>query len=216
MNHIKLFEQFKEEQQLVVYRGGWTESEVPNFWSTDINVAMCFYNECRYIINGKYTKSIEDIEEILSIVEPYENIDWILGWNIFDAFEKGDKRIPQIKEWIKDNIFINDNIKGKVTQLIITENKNTSLMKGVTNFSNPLILDFKGKVWGETDAVIEFHFPEARKRNCDCVIVNNIIEGGFSKQIGDIPATTFVELKPNVVINKVTVDYSDYPERYYY
>lgn len=197
----------KDNTLKIVYRGGHREMLAPVFWSTDIKVAMAFYNEVRYIANmgnKNLTLTISDVREIQTSIEPYEDIDWVLDWDIIGGLGSDIAKYKNLKEALK-NIF--NNIPKK---LIISENPNTALLQGIPTYENPLILDFKGKIWGETDAIIEHHFKEAKKNGNDVIICNNIIEGGLGSPIGDKPATTFVDISGGHVIN--ITDVEEYPK----
>lgn len=171
---------------LKVYRGGFN-GKPPVFWTTDIAVAKAFYNESRFIADIGYKKvviSLQDAETIQRAMEPVEDLQWALDWDLMSE--------PMYYEHLK---FDTEYLFGaRPKKLIITENPKVQLLEGVATFKNPMVLDFKGKVWGESNAVIEFHFEEARKNGNDAVIVNNIIEGGLVRQIGNTPSTTFVDM----------------------
>jgi hypothetical protein len=205
MNIRKLIRETLESNLTVVYRGGYIKASAPVFWSTDINVAMAFYNEVRYVANiGSKTKSLslEDVRDIQISIELYEEPEWVLGWDIIATL---DKPLPEgLKRSLKD-------IFGNIPKtLTITENPDTALLEGIPVYKNPMILDFKGKIWGQSGAVIEHYFPEAKQNGNDVIIVNNIIEGGIGRPIGDTPGTTYVDMTGKSVKNLSHVN--SYPD----
>ena len=157
------------------------------FLTSSKEVAILFAKSSEYSIIIDKTNIIPAdeglVRGIVSNIEPYEDLEWGLDWNIVEVFDDlDDSNIEDIYSLLNitqaDTIFIHK--KGAVVYEMKTSLKNVK------------VIDYEGKLWGNIGANLDYDAKQAFAKNYDALLGKNIQEGGNSSEIDFPIADTLV------------------------
>ncbi|NLA80607.1 MAG: hypothetical protein GX853_07690, partial [Chloroflexi bacterium] len=196
----------EQGRPLVVYHGKRTPEQFysfkkgMNFFSDNLPTAEMFAEENSHalIINGeKRSINKREAEEIQYIIEPYENLEWASGWDLWE--DANESQREALSEYLSTYLDYDSNIES------LEINLPEEPVYGVyLNIKNPAVKDYSGKTWGEEGTHIEADMRNAisADNKIDGFVAKNISEGGFSAEInGEDPPvqTTYVTTNPNQI-----------------
>ncbi|MDR3048411.1 MAG: hypothetical protein LBV16_00995, partial [Elusimicrobiota bacterium] len=223
----------ENNEPLVVYHGARSTKKFSvfhkgsAFFTDNYETAEVFKSEYAYKvkINGQeFDIDLQTAQDIKNAIDPYEDMEWIVGWNIADSEITDEQRanlFERLDEFFKDRGFDPNDI----TEFKVNKSDN-DIFKVFLNIRNPKIVDYGGRNWGDTykndkgelvDVIIENDFDS----NNDGLIAKNLREGGLVAETlsgEEMPIqTTYVVFDPSQiksVNNRGTFDKNN-PDIYY-
>ncbi|MDR1996809.1 MAG: hypothetical protein LBQ83_00570 [Candidatus Margulisbacteria bacterium] len=171
-----------------------------SFFTDNLPTAEMFAKENSYIVlvNGDpIIASKQDAENIQQIIEPYEDLEWGTGWDLWENADEAKR------EDLQDFLETYLSFSGNINSLEIIAPKEV-IYDVFLNIRNPGMKDYGGRTWGEQDVHIEADLRKAldRDKKTDGFIARNIIEGGLGAEInGEAPPiqNTYITLHHNQI-----------------
>ncbi|MDR1786172.1 MAG: hypothetical protein LBR23_06915 [Spirochaetaceae bacterium] len=186
-------------EPLVVYHGPRSAEKFDvfhgkaAFFTDSRETAEVFHSEHAYrlVLNGEaHTIDLNTAEDIKNSVEPNESLEWAEGFNLLDA----DYARESLVDTLESLGYETDGIES-----VEIQKSDSGVMAVFLNIRNPKTVDYKGKTWGETGAVIEQDFDRSK----DGFIARNLREGGLAAETlegNEMPIqTTYVTFSPNQI-----------------
>ena len=200
-------------EPLVVYHGSRTGAHIkifdtPAFFSDNYDVADMFKREADFLLHVNDEVIAIDERSAYDIAAALANDDYIEAsevttWGDMShllPLEEGNvlrERLVSALEYAGIDIDLED--IEHISMEAVPEVYSCYL-----NIRNPLVIDFKGKTWGEEGTIeMETAVRNAAKNGYDGVIVKNIREGGFTGELRngeEAPLSTdYIPIRPNQI-----------------
>ncbi|MDR2662717.1 MAG: hypothetical protein LBC31_06940 [Treponema sp.] len=152
-----------------------------NFFTDSRETAEVFRDEYAYKVTVNGTEHAIDsrtAEYIKDLVEPVEDIDWVIGLgNLMEdwVFEMTGKNRDEYAEELANILGLDGT--GELSEVVL-EKPDNELYATFLSIKDPKVKDYQGKTWGATGAIIEDDFDRSR----DGFIATNLREGGLAAQ----------------------------------
>ncbi len=154
------------------------------YWTTSKKNAEFFADETSHYLDiagedERVAISRDEATDILNMIEPHESLDWLEETSLnYTLEDDDDNEYARRRDAVEE--YLNNRYSRSLNDSTITVRaSNNKVIKSKLNVKNPYVKDYGGRVWGETDTIIEFDLKEARDRGHDAFIARNIVEGGM-------------------------------------